>query len=202
MNNILLLASQSQSRRILLSQMQIPFVLLDQSADEQSCDWPLPLPVLVESIAKHKMEQVVLPSHTIQKEFFVLTADTLTQNSYGTILGKPTSRADAITMIQSIRSGAQIATAFCLDKKVYNYDRWQIQERIVTVVQSECIFNVPDSWIDCYLENTPALQCSGSIALEGYGQQFLQSLNGSYTAILGLPLCELRNALEKLGFFQ
>jgi septum formation protein len=201
MNNILLLASQSQSRRILLSHSAIPFVLLEQEADEKECDWTLPLPALVESIAKHKMEQVILPQGVEGKTIFVLTADTLTQDLYGNVLGKPDSREDAIAMLKAVREGARVGTAFCLDKKIYHGDAWHIQKRIVMYVESECFFNVPDVWLDRYLENTRALQCSGAIELESYGAQFLQSIHGSYTTILGLPLCELREALEKLGFF-
>lgn len=201
MNNILLLASQSLSRRKLLSEIAIPFVLIDQEANEQACDWTLPLSALVESIAKHKMDHIIMPQGVAGKELFVLTADTLTQNEQGTILGKPTSREDAIQMLTSIRDGARVGTAFCLDKKIYQFDRWQIQERIIIYVESYCLFNVPDNWINRYLENTRALSCSGAIELEKYGQQFLELINGSYTTILGLPLCELREALEKLHFF-
>lgn len=201
MKNILLLASQSQSRRSLLSDAAIPFVLLDQCADEKECDWGLPLPQLVVSIAKHKMEQIVMPKGEEGKELFVLTADTLTQDLQGTILGKPESREHAKEMIKSVRSGARVGTAFCLDKKIYRFDSWQIHERIVIFVEARCVFNVPDLLIEDYLDYSPALTCSGSIALDGYGAQFLQSLDGSYTTIIGLPLCELRNALEKLDFF-
>lgn len=202
MHNILLLASQSKSRRLLLAQSAIPFVLLEQEANEKECDWSLPLPALVESIAKHKMEQVMLPVGVEGKTIFVLTADTLTQDVQGNILGKPESREHAIAMLRAVRAGSREATAFCLDKKIYRGDTWHIQERTVRYVESECFFNVPDAWIDRYLDNTYALQCSGSIELEGYGAQFLQSVHGSYTTILGLPLCELREALEKLGFFE
>lgn len=202
MKNILLLASQSQSRRALLSDALISFVLLDQHANEKECDWGLPLPKLVESIAKHKMEQVILPKGEEGKTLFVLTADTLTQDLRGNILGKPESREHAIAMLKAVRPGSREGTAFCLDKKIFRFDSWQVQERIVTFVESHCIFNVPDAWIDRYLENSIALSCSGSIAMDGYGAQFLQSIQGSYTTILGLPMCELRQALEKIGFFE
>lgn len=201
MNNILLLASQSQSRRRLLSDAAIPFVLLEQSADERSCDWTLPLPQLVSTIAKHKMEQIIMPKGENGKELFVLTADTLTQDLQGNILGKPESREHAIAMIKAVRSGARVGTAFCLDKKVYRFDSWQTQQRIFSFVEAHCIFNVPDRWIDDYLTHSFALNCSGSIALDGYGSQFFKSLQGSYTTVLGLPLVELRDALEKIGFF-
>jgi len=200
--NILLLASQSGSRRTLLSEAEIPFVQLDQYADEKACDWTLPLSQLVTSLAKYKMEQVIMPSVMEGKELFVLTADTLTESLDGTILGKPESREHAKAMLQQVRAGARVGTAFCLEKKIYRFEKWQTIEQIVTYVEAQCIFDVPEHGIDAYFDTTQALSCSGSIMLDGYGAQFLKSINGSYTTILGLPICELRKALEKIGFFD
>lgn len=201
MNNILLLASHSYSRRQLLAQANIPFVLLDQSADESECDWNAPLTQLVTAIAKHKMEQVILPRPS-DKPLFVLTADTLTQDLSGTVLGKPISQAQAAEMVRSVRAGARIATAFCLDKKVYRFDTWQTQERIMMAVESSCLFNVPEHSLEQYLNNVPAMNCSAAMYIEGYGALFLKSVIGSYTTIIGLPICEVRQALEKIGFFN
>jgi predicted house-cleaning NTP pyrophosphatase (Maf/HAM1 superfamily) len=55
--------------------------------------------------------------------------------------------------------------------------------------------------VDRYFEKTPFfLNISAGCAVEGFGQSFLKSVNGSYTGILGLPLFELRQALKTLGF--
>ncbi len=202
MNNILLLASKSKSRRLLLAQAAIPYVLLDQEADEAQCDWGMPLQKLVESIAVHKIAQVIMPNVKEGQELFVLTADTLTQNAQGAILGKPISRDHAHEMINSLRVGsARVGTAFCLDKKIYKFNEWQIIDRKLVFVEATCNFKVPAPWIDRYLEYSHALQCSGSMAIDDYGAQFLQSLSGSYTTILGLPMCQLRENLEILGFY-
>ena len=40
----------------------------------------------------------------------------------------------------------------------------------------------------------------GAGVIEGIGQAFLKNINGSYTAVIGLPLFELRQALKKIGF--
>ncbi len=199
--NILLLASQSRSRRNLLSEAEIPFVQLDQYADEKACDWTLPLPHLVSSIAKHKMEQIIMPVGSNGKELFVVTADTLTESLQGEILGKPESREHAYAMLRSVSSGARVGTAFCLEKKVYRFEKWQTQEQIIEFVEARCVFSVPENTFDAYLANSPALTCSGAFALEGFGAQFFKSIDGSYTTILGLPMVELRKALEKIGFF-
>lgn len=201
MNNILLLGSQSESRRRLLADISVPFVQIDQSADEAQCDWNLPLQQLVESIAKHKMQHVIMPHLEDGQEAFVLTADTLTFDKKGTPLGKPLSRERAKEMLRAIREGALVGSAFCLDKKRYEYDTWQIKERMLGYVEAELIFDVPDEAIETYLDNTIALKASGAITVEGYGAQFFKYLNGSFTTVQGLPLFELRQALEHMDFF-
>ena len=202
MTNILLLASKSKSRRHLLTNASIPFVLLEQEADEAQCDWGLALPKVVESIALHKMAQIIMPAGQEGQEVFVLAADTLTQDSHGALLGKPTSRDHARSMRQAVRAGARVGTAFCLDKKVFRFNSWQTEKRIIQFVEARCVFKVPDHWLDRYLNNSHALYCSGSMAIDEYGTQFLQSIHGSYTTVLGLPMCELRQALEKIGFYN
>lgn len=201
MKNILYLASQSLSRQQLLKESKIPFVLLKQTADEQACNWGLPLGKLVASISLYKMEHVILPAGKEGEEIFVLTADTLSQDKDGAIQGKPKNKADAISKIKQARAGSRLCTAFCLDKKRFTNGQWALDQRIHQVVTAEYFFIVPDNWIDSYLANTIGIKCSNAIAIEQYGNQFLREVRGSYSTIVGLPMFELRLALEALGFF-
>lgn len=203
LKNILLLASKSPSRRALLIDSQIPFKSIDQDADESQCDWGLTLDKLVTSIALHKMNHVVLPDGLQDGEVcFVLTADTLSQDSGGTINGKPVDRADAIAKIKSARAGTRLCTAFCLDKRVWREGVWEVDQRKQLCVNSSFIFNIPDEWLDIYLEKSIGMQASNAIAVEGYGSLFLESVDGSHSAIIGLPIYELRKSLEEVGFFK
>ncbi len=197
----LYLASKSPSRQQLLREACIPFKLLNQVADESVCDWGLPLAQLVESIALHKMEHADLSGLDRNSEQFVLTADTLSQDENGTIQGKPKDRDDAIAKIKAAREGTRLCTAFCLDKKVWRDGEWQIVDRIQGVVHASYKFIIPDEWIEKYFENSMGLECSNAIAVEQYGGQFLKEVQGSYTAIVGLPMYEVREALERIGFF-
>ena len=201
--NVLYFGSKSQSRRMLLEESQIPFVVVGQDADETACDWNVPLPQLVLSIALYKMQHVILPDGTYEGEVcYVLTADTMSHDKNGVVHGKPLDRADAIAKIKASAAGSFLCTAFCVDKKVWQNGEWVIEERIADVVSAEFIFLVPDNWIDIYLEKTPYLEVSGGMAIEKYGNQFLKTVTGSYSTIIGLPLFEVREALEKLGFFK
>ncbi|HLJ31540.1 MAG TPA: Maf family protein [Candidatus Babeliales bacterium] len=200
--NILYFGSKSQSRKMLLEESQIPFVVVDQNADETVCDWGLPLPQLVLSIALYKMQHVILPDGKHEGDIcFVLTADTMSHDKMGVVHGKPVDRDDAIAKIKASAAGSFLCTAFCVDRKVWKQNAWVIEERIADVVSAEFIFLVPENWIDIYLAKTPYLDVSGGMAIEKYGNQFLKTVTGSYSTIIGLPLFEVREALEKLGFF-
>ncbi len=199
----LFLASKSSSRKMLLEQAHIPFTIVGQDADEAACDWGLPLVQLVQSIALYKMDHAILPLGNREGEHcFVLTADTLSQDKDGTINGKPVDRADAVAKIKRARNGSRLCTAFCLDKRVWQQGKWEIVHREQQQIFAEYIFNVPDQWIETYLDNSPGLQASNAIAIEEFGGQFLYEVRGSYTTIVGLPMYELRQALEQYGFFQ
>jgi septum formation protein len=200
--NILYFGSKSQSRKMLLEESQIPFVVVDQNADETVCDWGLPLPQLVLSIALYKMQHVILPDGKHEGDIcYVLTADTMSHDKMGIVHGKPVDRDDAIAKIRASAAGSFLCTAFCLDRKVWKHNAWVIEERIADVVSAEFIFLVPENWIDIYLTKTPYLDVSGGMAIEKYGNQFLKTVTGSYSTIIGLPLFEVREALEKLGLF-
>jgi septum formation protein len=202
MNNILLLGSKSYSRKLLLDFGRISYQVIEQEADESQCDWGLEMPQVVANIARYKMQHVIIPQGTQEGQIaFVLTADTLSQEKDGTIGGKPANLEDAIAKIRRARTGMRTGTAFCLDKRIWQEGKWQIEQRIEQYVQAEYIFDIPEAWIDRYIANTIALTASQAIAIEEYGAQFLKEVRGSYTAIVGLPLYEVREALEKLGFW-
>lgn len=197
----LYLGSKSPSRQLLLQEIQLPFTVVGQDADETKCDWALPLPQVVASIARYKMDHVVLPAGSEGEICFVLTADTLSQDPNGDLQGKAVDRDDAIAKLKAARGVSYVGTAFCLDKKIWRNGAWSLEQRIERYVQAAYVFDVPDKWIETYLEKSMGLNTAGAIAVEGFGLQFLKMVNGSFSTIVGLPLFELREALEELGFF-
>jgi septum formation protein len=199
----LFLASQSESRQQILTTAKIPFSVIKQTADESQCDWHMPLRQLLESIAVAKMNCAILPEGKDGDEIFVLTADTMGQDQHGAIYGKPTSREDAIGMIKALRGNGMVGTAFCLDKKKYSQNMWHVEKRIIDFAYARYEFSMPDHWIEQYLEHEPDyMHISGAITVDGYGAQFLESVDGSYGAVTGLPMYELRKALDEIGFYH
>ena len=197
--NILYLGSKSPARQRLLKNSDIPFVVLEQHADESGFDKGFSLQDAVTRIAVHKMQHVILPAGTENQTIFVLTADTLGADLQGNIYGKPTTIADALYMLVQLKEGV-CGTAFCLERKRFVNGAWHTEKQHIEYVSAQYIFDV-GRWAEQYCAHVDVLQISGAITIDGYGAQFLQMVNGSYTTIIGLPLFEVRQALEKLDFF-
>lgn len=199
MKNILYLASGSTSRQKLLTEAQIPFLVTSHTADETLYDSTLSLQEIVKYLAVLKMKHVILPSGMHGQTVFVLTADTLTVDDAGNILGKPLNREHAILMLSNKKSKVT-GTAFCLEKKEFDDGIWHTKKSLVLYGQGSCTVDIPDHYLDLYLKKVDYRSMSGAISVDGFGAQFVKEVQGCYTAILGLPMYELQQALDAIGF--
>ena len=207
MNNTLYLASASVQRARMLQEAGISFEPVLHTADEKSCAWDRDLEPLTRQLAQLKMDHVVLP---ILKDSpthaFVLTADTLTMHN-NQIIGKPHDHADAVSIIKRVRDGVWCGTAFCLERRELDGPAWHIQQRYTGYAHGWCSLAITDDEILLYFENLKRysgfdyLKLAGAFSITGYGAQFLKEIHGSYTAILGLPMAELREGLNAVGFY-
>lgn len=203
--DILYLASQSASRRELLQAAGIQFTTIDQTSDESSVAQTGSVHDFVIAIARTKMDCAILPERigAAHDYLFVLTADSLTfHKESGTIFGKPKDKDDARRMLNFKQDKIiEVATGCCLEKKVWNGTAWETQAKTEWVASGALEFFLTPEDIEKYLESVPqALHASGAGVIEGFGFNFLKTVNGSYTAIMGLPLFELRQALKGLKF--
>jgi len=200
MNN-LLLGSTSRPRQILLEDALIPFVVVGHDANEDDIPHTT-IEETVLNIARLKMQHVFMPADKQEgDEVFVLTADSMGCTKDGVIHGKPKDREDAIAKIKALRGESSTCTGFCVEKRVFKNGAWVTIDQREGVVSVRCQFEVPDEWMDRYLKNSWALKAAGAIAIELYGAQFLKWVDGSFTAVMGLPMFEVRQALEEVGFF-
>jgi septum formation protein len=199
----LYLASSSQARQQLIKDMGISYTVVMQSASEVIENHSGSFKDLLIAIAVQKMDHVVMPQGVEGDIAFVVTADTLGKSSDGVIRGKPKDTHDASAMIKKSRGMNLCATAFCVDRKKYSNGIWMTEKRVQEYVEAHYVFDMPDHCIQDYFVAVPNyLSMSGAVTIDGYGAQFLKSINGSYSTVLGLPVFELRQALERLDFFK
>lgn len=201
--NILYLGSDSDSRKMLLTQSKIPFKVVGHAADESLVDVSLSLEEQVKFIARLKMEYVTLEDGAYEGEIrYVLTADTMGCDAHEQVHGKPKDKEDAYRKIRALSGTYRTATGFCIEKRIWKDDAWHTELHALEVVSALYTFKIPESRIEDYIANSPALNVSGAIAVEDYGLQFLEKIQGSYSCIVGLPLYEVRTVLEEFGFFD
>jgi len=199
----LYIASASCPRHDILTQSGISFTQIEHHAQEKQCSWTGTVYDVALRVAHKKMEHVAYDMCDPHNVAYILTADTVSIDHQGTIHGKPQNYQDAVDKIKQLRAGSTVCTGVCIRHFVYDDNAWRMQDETSLVVSAYVVFDVPDDWIDTYLKHQPhALSASGAIAIEGYGAQFLKRISGSYTAVLGLPIYQVRQALADMGFYQ
>ena len=202
----LYLASGSQSRKNLLAEAQIPFTLISQTADESLVSIDRPLPEIVQDIAILKMKHIQVPEGKFDGQVvFVLTADTL--NLTGNpesfeIFGKPKDREHAKYMLKIAREGSLVGSAFCVQKLVWQNFAWHKLDEQTGYAEAWVLVDIPDNCIDFYLDHVDYLNISGAIKIRGLCEQFTKEIRGGYSTIIGLPMYELRQTLERMGFYE
>jgi septum formation protein len=193
------LASRSPRRRELLAQIGVRFHLLlfrdkpetDPELDEAPLAEETPA-AYVERVARAKalagwkrLEQRNLPRAT------VLAADT-TVALGGRILGKPADRRDAAAMLAEL-SGTrhQVLTAVAVKHESQF-------ESVLSVSDVEFKPLSPDE-IRLYCATGECDDKAGAYAIQGRAAQFIVELRGSFSGVMGLPLYETAQLLERMG---
>jgi septum formation protein len=196
----LYLASRSPRRRELLTQIGIAFdtVLFrkglrgDGETDETPGVGEDPV-AYVERIARAKTEhglRIVTERHLPPQP--VLAADT-TLEFAGRIIGKPVDAADAVNILRRLSGQShRVLTGVA----VTHLGR---TEYVLSV--SEVRFRLLDEHeIRHYVMSGEPMDKAGAYGIQGRAGLFVEHLSGSYTGVVGLPVCETGNLLKRFGW--
>ncbi|MFM8877949.1 MAG: Maf family protein [Verrucomicrobiota bacterium] len=183
-----ILASASPRRVELLRSLVRDFQVIPSDAAEVH-DATLGVRPLCELNARIKAEPVAHrnPAH------LVLGADTLVWLE-GRPLGKPADPAEARAMLESLSGKThEVVTGVCL--KHVDSGRIEVFSDVTRVV-----FRALDPRvIDRYLAIVPTLDKAGGYALQHHGDWLVDSVSGSRSNVIGLPVEALRKALGGWG---
>ncbi|PJI48923.1 MAG: septum formation inhibitor Maf [Pseudomonas sp.] len=176
----LYLASSSPRRRELLTQIGLPFHIVPASVDETP-EAGESAHAYVERLARSKA-LAGLNFLAQRADVCVLGADTAVVRD-GRILGKPVDRDDALSMLQAL-SGREheVLTAVAVA------DRDRCEARVVS---SRVTFrDISAEEAERYWETGEPQDKAGGYAIQGLAAIFVSRVEGSYSAVVGLPLCE------------
>ena len=188
----LYLASGSPRRRELLTQIGVSFNTISAAIDETPFANESPV-AYVERLALEKARagrQQLLTSMP-DDGFCVLGADTAVVLD-AHILGKPVDEADALAMLMAL-SGREheVLTAIAI------IDAVRCETR---VVRSQVRFrNISKQEARLYWASGEPQDKAGGYAIQGLAAVFVAGLNGSYSAVVGLPVCETAELLGHFG---
>lgn len=181
----LYLASSSPRRRELLTQIGLSFHLVSGNIDETPQDGETPA-AYVERLARGKA-LAGLTMLAQRPDVCVLGADTAVVLD-GRILGKPADREDSLAMLRAL-SGRQhqVLTAVAVA------DRDRCKVRVVTSLVS--FRNVSEAEAEAYWATGEPQDKAGGYAIQGLAAIFVNRVEGSYSGVVGLPLCETAELL-------
>jgi septum formation protein len=185
----LVLASASPRRLELLRQAGLSPSVIPADVDET----PRPkedAAAYVGRLAAAKARAIA--STAAGKGAIVLGADTIVVDPRGALLGKPTDEADARRML-TLLSGAthRVLTGFAVIRDAREREG---------VVQTEVEFRaLGPAELDGYLASREWEGKAGAYAIQGLAGAFVRAIRGSYSTVVGLPLCEVVEGIGELG---
>ena len=113
------------------------------------------------------------------------------------ILGKPRNRAEAAKMLQMIQGREHtVLTGYCLLQIKNGEAVREIARVVLSRVQMRKLKSDEIQW---YVRTGEPMDKAGAYAAQGIGMAFIQSLKGSYSNVVGLPLCEVMQDLAEMG---
>lgn len=188
----IILASQSPRRKYLLQKASLAFEVIPSTIDESAIELSTPADY-VKELANAKAQQVA-GKHP---DGWVIGADTIVTID-GQILGKPASENDARNMLVKLSGKVhQVYTGVCICC-ISREHFWS--HAVATEVQFK---HLTDAEIEWYIHSGEPFDKAGAYSIQGLGTFLVRGISGSYTNVVGLPVCEVIEHLiqhEIIGF--
>ena len=188
----IVLASQSSSRRRLLTDAGLKPTVIVSNVDEETDFFNAMSPedmVIALAISK---------AHTVREMIdypaIIIGCDS-TFDVDGVSFGKPGTPEIAIERAKKIsgRSGL-LHTGHCI---IDTEKGIEIADRVTTKVTFS---EMSDEEIADYVGSEEPLHVAGGFTLDGFGSPFIPVIEGDYTNVVGISMPFLRNAMKQLGY--
>lgn len=188
----LILASASPNRVELLARIGIvPNQILPADIDETEKPQELPRKV-AQRLAYDKAHKIA----SILEEGYIIGADTVAAVGRR-ILPKALDDQmvrDCLKMLSGRRHRLYTGVTVIKKSKGMVEERHQIVQTILKFKR------LTDHEIEIYVKSSEGINKAGGYAIQGLVQAYIEYIGGSFSNVVGLPLCELKNMLTSLGY--
>jgi septum formation protein len=183
----IVLASTSRYRRELLARLRLPFTTRSPNTVEDVVDGEAPA-AMAARLALAKAESIGAPDSIVIGSDQVASLD-------GRVLRKPSSAAAAVAQLRTcngksvlFHTGVAIV-ATGAGTTLQHVDRTEVTFR-----------RLDDAALERYVQLESPLDCAGSFKSEGLGVALFERISSEDpTALIGLPLIFVADALRRLG---
>ncbi|HOD35165.1 MAG TPA: Maf family protein [Syntrophales bacterium] len=184
----LILASASPRREELLSLAGITFQVIPSEVVEGMVGDESP-EAHVLRLAEAKAASVA----GLYPDAWVLGADTVVVID-GEVLGKPARREEARVMMHKLSGRThRVITGFTLLKSA---EKARVRKAVTSTVTFREMTAEEVEW---YIDTEEPYDKAGGYAVQGRAALFIRQISGSYTNVIGLPICEVVEALRDVG---
>ncbi len=187
--NLIFLASESPRRIELLQQLGVQFETINAPVEEVA----LPNEPPESYVVRMAIEKALSGFNKVAgKAIWVVGGDTVVMLK-GRVFGKPKNEADAFNMLSRLSGQTHdvlSAVAIVFDGEVFSALN-------TTTVRFKVL---SESEIMNYISTHEPFGKAGSYAIQGLGAKFIKGIDGSYSAVMGMPLFELNQLLEASGY--
>lgn len=186
---MIILASSSPRRKMLLEsagiQVKVESADIDESHRDGECARSY-----AERMAREKAEEVAR-RHDGTKNVIV-AADTSVVHR-GEILGKPMNAEDAYRMLKSLSGDVHcVMTGVCVIDLSRHKTHCFVSETAVHFAE------LSDAEIRWYIGTGEPMDKAGAYGIQGGAAGFVSHIEGSYTNVVGLPLCETLACIRQI----
>ncbi|MGM0578203.1 MAG: Maf family protein [Myxococcota bacterium] len=208
----IILASQSPRRKELLERLGFTVKVMPANIDEVRQDGE-PVESFVKRMARDKCLAVVermqttlyptdaegqpIPAGPDSRRHietrWVIGADTIVVLG-DDIMGKPKDTAEASEMLSRL-SGRKhrVITGFCI------HDLRKDKEGVQAVSTEAQFKKLTPTEVEKYVSVGESMDKAGAYAIQGVGAYLVDNIVGSYTNVVGLPLCQVIEMMEEMG---
>lgn len=198
----LILGSQSPRRRELLKQAGLDFTVRTADIDETKYETDDPIRTVcatceakARAIAEQLQAERASSQFSLCDSHLILTSDTIVVLD-GRIMGKPHSEAQAEEMLTAL-SGREhsVYTAFTLlpmggKSAEVRTEYAETRVRFRELSREEVL---------AYIASGEPMDKAGAYGIQGLGALLVESIQGDYYTVMGLPLCRVCEALKRYG---